>query len=272
MHYVPDNLLLSSESEYGLELLKETPRARHSEIERVGSALKNLKRNKNPKNVGGLAWRAKGVLEKYNPQSEDVIIADANLLLEIVNPRTLYCMFEKVGAYGHMQKHFPKNYKISEDCKRCFYDENFSAWMRGNRNIETVAELVGYALALEGNCSNKKENLSICLAGSKNGLLDKTKEFADVSLKTESIKAIANSEATNVWSEMNRKLSGEREIGYGKPKGRKVYTSDPEVRKTRETRLKHIELRKLGLSNAADELDVRIIRAEDLIMPETLQT
>lgn len=252
------------------ELRDAAPEAKHTEIERIGYVLKNLKKSKNPKDAGKLAWRAKSVLENYNP-SKDAIKNDAEYLLRLVQPKTLFCMFEMVEPGEYVRKHFPEKYKITYACKNCFYDENFSEWIRGRRKIETVAELVDYALALEDDCSNKKQSLSAYLTGSSENVLDGIKKFAEVSLLTESMKAIANTESVNVWFEMNRKLKGGREIGFGKPEKRKVYTNDSEVRNTRKTISERIRLRRLGLGDAADELDVRIVRVEDLIIPEPLQ-
>jgi len=234
---------------------------------RVGAALKSLKASRNPINAGKLAWRAKGLLEDYDPKSEGDVRADAQYLLGVAQPRTLFCMFEMVGT-EYVRKYSPKKDMISEGCRECIYDRFFGEWIRENREIKTVDELVDYALALEASCGDKKRNLSACLEGNMKKLLDNTKDFADCSLKTESMKAIANAEATNILSEKNRVLKGGRKLGFDKPKDRKVYITDPEARSTREARSKRIELIKTGFSNAADELDVKIVKPEDLGIPD----
>lgn len=262
MHYVPDSFLTGCESNDRLEELKESRKAappiKFSEIKKVGGALNALKKSGRlgPYLAASFAFKTRNAfIDNYKPRSETELSEDALYLLEVDEKELRN---SKKPPYLNLV--LPPNYEITYESRECFNDKNFGGWIKCGGCIESVADVVESAILLDEVRDSGRRNLSDCIKEKKEELLDFTLQFAEISLLSETMKRIANQELTTVSNIIRRKYEDGRQIG-GK---------DWEVETTRKIISKRINLRRLGLSDAADELDVRIVRGEDLIMPEPL--
>ncbi len=245
-----------------IERLKESreaaPTLKFSEIKKVGSALNYIR---NSGRLGSyvavnFAYMTRNAfIEKYNPVSADELTKGALYLLEADEK---LCSSKEL-PYLNIAP--PKDCELTYESRECFNNREFGGWIECGKRVKSVADVVERAILLDEMRYSGRQNLSSCIKGKKEKLLDFTLQFADISLLSETMKRIANQELTTSSSIIRRKYEDDREIGG----------NDWEVENTREIISKRISLRRRGLGDVADEVGVKIVRGENLIMPEPIQ-
>ncbi len=257
------DLFLYESCNSDIESLKESrevaPQAKLGEIKKVGGALNYIRKSGRfgPYVAANFAYMTRNrFIDNYKPPSTNELSKDALYLLE-VDKNLCGC---KGLPYLNIAP--PKGRKLTYESSECFSNSEFGKWIKCGGRVESVADVVERAILLDEMRESGRQNFSGYINERDERLLDYTLQFAEISLLSETMTRIANQELTAASNLVRRNRKDGRQIGM----------DDWEAKRTREIISEQISMRRYGLGDIADELDVKIVRGENLIMPEPLQT